>query len=126
MDISDWKQRLKNDQFARHNGIEMIDVSTGYAHVKMDIKPFHLNGVGIVHGGAIFTLADFAFAIAANSHEQVAVAINASISFVKAVKDGTVYAEAKELSINHKLGVYKVDVFNSEKELLASFQGMAY
>ena len=126
METSDWKQRLKNDQFAIHNGIEMIDSAKGFARVKMDIKPFHLNGVGIVHGGAIFTLADFAFAIAANSHEQVAVAINISISYIKAIKDGTIYAEAKELSINPKLGVYKVDVINSEKELLASFQGMAY
>ncbi len=126
MKPSDFKQRLQNDQFARHNGIEMMDASPGYARVKMDIQPYHLNGVGIVHGGAIFTLADFAFAIAANSHDQVAVAINISIAYIKAVKDGTLYAEARELSINPKLGVYQVDVFHADKELVASFQGMAY
>ncbi|MBF0452242.1 MAG: PaaI family thioesterase [Candidatus Magnetomorum sp.] len=104
----------------------MMDASPGYARVKMDIQPYHLNGVGIVHGGAIFTLADFAFAIAANSHDQVAVAINISIAYIKAVKDGTLYAEARELSINPKLGVYQVDVFHADKELVASFQGMAY
>jgi len=124
--LSEWQKRMENDAFARHNGIEMIDVAQGYARVKMDIKPYHLNGVGIVHGGAIFTLADFAFAIAANSREQVAVAINISIAFIKAVKEGTVYAEARELSVNPKLGVYQVDVVDNAKALLASFQGMAY
>jgi acyl-CoA thioesterase len=124
--MSNWKQRLENDQFAKHNGIEMLDADIGYARVKMEIQPYHLNGVGIVHGGAIFTLADFAFAIAANSREQVAVAINVSIAFIKAVKEGSVFAEARELSVNPKLGVYQVDVFDQTKELLASFQGMAY
>jgi acyl-CoA thioesterase len=123
---STWKKRLENDQFAKHNGIEMLEADVGYAHVKMDIQPYHLNGVGIVHGGAIFTLADFAFAIAANSREQVAVAINISIAFIKAIKEGTVYAKARELSVNPKLGVYQVDVFDESRELLASFQGMAY
>ena len=123
---TEWKKRLENDQFAKHNGIEMLDAGIGYARVKMDIQPYHLNGVGIVHGGAIFTLADFAFAIAANSREQVAVAINISIAFIKAIKEGTVYAEARELSVNPKLGVYQVDVVDHQKELLASFQGMAY
>jgi acyl-CoA thioesterase len=121
-----WQKRLDSDQFAKHNGIEMIEADVGYARVKMDIQPYHQNGVGIVHGGAIFTLADFAFAIAANSREQVAVAINVSIAFIKAVKQGTVYAEAKELSVNPKLGVYQVDVVDESKDLLASFQGMAY
>ena len=123
---SDFLKRMENDLFAKHNGIEMIEAEVGYARVKMDVQPYHLNGVGIVHGGAIFTLADFAFAIAANSREQVAVAINVSIAFVKAVKEGTVYAEARELSVSPKLGVYQVDVVDESKELLASFQGMAY
>lgn len=126
MNESEWKKRLEKDQFARHNGIEMVDISPGYARVKMDIQPYHLNGVGIVHGGAIFTLADFAFAIAANSHEQIAVAININIAFMTAITDGTLYAEAKELSLNPKLGVYQVDVRTSDHALIASFQGMAY
>jgi acyl-CoA thioesterase len=124
--ISQWQKRMESDQFAKHIGVEMVEAKIGYARVKMEIKPYHLNGVGIVHGGAIFTMADFAFAIAANSREQVAVAINVSIAFVKAVSQGTVYAEAREISINRKLGVYQVDVIDESKELLASFQGMAY
>jgi acyl-CoA thioesterase len=120
------KNFLKKDQFAKHNGIELVDVSEGYAKVRMNIQPIHLNGVGIAHGGAIFTLADFAFAAASNSHGTVAVAINVSISFLKAVSGGTLTAEAKEVSINPRLATYTIPVTDENGDLVASFQGMVY
>jgi acyl-CoA thioesterase len=92
------KHFLDDDKFAQYAGIELLEVTSGGAKVKMEVKPFHINGVGLVHGGALFTLADFAFAAAANSHEESAVAINASISYLKGVKAGTLYAVAEELS----------------------------
>ena len=54
----------------------------------MEISDIHLNSIGTVHGGALFTLADFTFALAANSHGIVTVAINANISYLKAVTEG--------------------------------------
>jgi len=48
---------FKNDRFAEHNGIELLDIAPGYAKAKMEVKDRHLNGVDVVHGGAIFTLA---------------------------------------------------------------------
>ena len=92
----------------------------------MEIKPFHLNGVGLVHGGALFTLADFAFAAAANSHEEVAVAINASISYLKGIKTGTLYAEAEEISNSRKISVYSIKVTDEAGQLIAMFHGMAF
>jgi acyl-CoA thioesterase len=83
------KKFLRDDKFALHTGIELLEVKSGTAKVRMEVKPFHINGVGLVHGGALFTLADFAFAAAANSHKEVAVAINASISYLKGIKTGT-------------------------------------
>jgi acyl-CoA thioesterase len=120
------KALLKNDRFARHSGIELRDVSEGAATVAMTIGPEHLNGVGIVHGGAIFTLADFAFAAASNSHGTVAVAINATIAFVKAATAGTLTAEAKETSRNPKLATYDVRVTDDTGDLVAAFHGMVY
>jgi Uncharacterized protein, possibly involved in aromatic compounds catabolism len=58
---------IKNDQFAKLVGLELVKVELGYAEVRMVITEKHLNGVGIVQGGALFTLADFAFAAAANA-----------------------------------------------------------
>ena len=121
------KALLSKDAFAKHNGIELVEIGAGTAKAAMTVGAKHLNGVGIVHGAAIFSLADFAFAAASNSHGVVAVAINANISFVKAATEGTqLTAEAKEQSINRKLATYAIDVTDDGGELIATFQGMVY
>ena len=117
---------FNKDKFARYNGIELLEAADGHAKTRMAVTENHLNGLGIVHGGAIFTLADFTFAAASNSRGIIAVAINANISYVKSSTTGVLYAEAKETSLNHKLGTYTVDVTNEAGELLAIFQGMVY
>jgi len=116
----------QNDQFARHAGIELITARPGWAQVKMPIQTFHLNGAGTVHGGALFTLADFAFAVASNSHGQLAMGINTSMSFIKAVSSGTLYGEAQELSLNRRLGNYQVKITDAAQQLIALFQGTVY
>jgi acyl-CoA thioesterase len=117
---------FKNDKFAERANIELLSVSPGQARARMTLHPHHLNGYGTVQGGAIFTLADFAFAAASNSHGNVAVAINVSITFMKAGQTGTLWAEAREVSRNFKLGSYTVEVKDDQGELIALFQGLAY
>ncbi|HSO25040.1 MAG TPA: hotdog fold thioesterase [Methanobacteriaceae archaeon] len=120
------KKYFKNDRFAEWTCIEILEIREGWSQVKMNITEDHLNGVGIVHGGAIFTLADMAFAAAANSHGNVSVAINASISYMKAGKGEWLLAEAQEVSRNPRLSSYTVRVTDDEDDLVAIFQGMAY
>ncbi len=120
------KEFFKNDRFAAHSGIELLEVSEGYAKARMHITDQHLNGIDVVHGGAIFTLADLAFAAASNSHGTVAVAINASIWYVKAAIKGTLFAEAKEVSLNPKLATYSIAVTDEGGEIFAAFEGMVY
>jgi len=117
---------MKADRFAQHDDIELISMALGEAKAKMTLKPYHLNGLGTVHGGAIFTLADFTFAAAANSHGTVAVAINGNITFMKAPTTGTLWAEGKESSKNFKIGAYYVDIRDDQGDLVAQFQGLAY
>jgi len=116
----------ENDRFARHAGIELLEVAEGTASARMKITRQHLNGVHIVHGGAIFTLADLTFAAASNSHGTVAVAINVSIAYLKAVDRGTLFARAREVSRNPKLALYLVDITDDGGDLVATFQGMVY
>ncbi|MBF0287029.1 MAG: PaaI family thioesterase [SAR324 cluster bacterium] len=116
----------EKDQFARHTGIELLEISEGYARAKLEIQKQHLNGVGIAHGGALFTLADLAFAAASNSDGQVSVAINANVSFLKALSTGTLYAEAKEVSKNRKIASYDVLIMDQDNDIIATFQGMVY
>ena len=120
------KEFFKNDRFAEHNGIELVEVGEGHARTRMRIDDRHLNGVNVVHGGAIFTLADLAFAAASNSHGTVAVAINASIWYVKAGLAGTLFADAREVSLNPKLATYSIEVTDDGGEIIAVFEGMVY
>ena len=117
---------IKNDKFAEYVGIELVEVAKGKAKAKMEIKNHHLNAVKTVHGGAVFALADLVFAVASNSHGTIAMGINVSISYLKAVKEGVVFAEAKEVSINPKLATYNVNVTDGSGDLVAVFQGMVY
>lgn len=118
---------VKNDQFAKLLGLELITVDIGYAEVRMKIKEEHLNGLGIVQGGAIFTLADFAFAAAANAGGKVSVGINANINYFKPAKGKYLLAKATETSSSRSLGNYNVDIFDEDNEvLIAKFNATGF
>jgi acyl-CoA thioesterase len=120
------KDYFKKDQFAAHNNIELLEAADGHAKARMTLHPYHLNALGTVQGGALFTLADFCFAAACNSHGTVAVAIDANITFMKAISTGMLHAEAREIAKNFKLGSYVVEVRSDAGDLIAQFQGLAY
>jgi acyl-CoA thioesterase len=119
-------QFFKNDRFAERVGIELLEVSEGSARARMEIKDHHLNSVNIVHGAAIFSLADLVFSVASNSHGTVALAVNVNITFMKAASGGTLFAEATEVSRNPKLASYTIRVTDEAGDLIALFQGMVY
>lgn len=125
--MADIKEFISSrDAFARHVGIELLDAGEGSARARMVVSDEHKNGLGIVHGAAIFTLADLAFAAASNSRGNAAVAINASVNFVTAAREGELFAEAREVSLNPKLATYEVRVTDAEGTLIAGFTGMVY
>jgi acyl-CoA thioesterase len=120
-------KHFKKDKLAAHLGMELLEVSPGHATVRMTVEERHLNSIGGVHGGTFFTLADFAFAVASNTHGNVSVSVSASMAFHRAATLGCVLtAVAREVSRSRKLGSYQVDITNEEGELLATFQGLAY
>jgi acyl-CoA thioesterase len=125
--MNDIKEFLSShDLFAKYIGVELLEVSAGKAKARLEIAEHHLNSVRTVQGGVIFTLADFTFAAAVNSYDNVAVAINVNIAYVKAAAGGTLYAEAEEVSLSPKIGLYTVRVTDSDGDIVANFQGMAY
>jgi acyl-CoA thioesterase len=120
------KELLQRDAFVKHCGIELVSLAPGHAVTRMQVQPWHLNAVGIVQGGAIFTLADYAFAVASNAHGTVAVGINVSITYMKSTDSGTLTAEAQEVALNPKLASYTVNVTDDRRSLVAIFQGLVY
>jgi acyl-CoA thioesterase len=124
--MEDIKNFFKKDNFIVDVGIELLEVSPGYAKAKLEIEERHLNALKTVQGGALFTLADLAFAAAMNAHGNAAVIINANMSFVKAATEGTLIAEAKETSISPKIATYSVDITDDNGDIIAIYQGMGY
>jgi acyl-CoA thioesterase len=120
------KAFFSSDAWAKESGIELMEVSIGISKVRMKIGKKHMNSHNTVHGGAIFTLADTAFALASNSHGIPAAAINAHISYVKSATAGSLYAEATESSLSPKIATYSVIVTDDNGEKTALFEGMVY
>jgi acyl-CoA thioesterase len=125
--MNDLDKNVKNDLFARYLGIELIDLQKGRAVTSLKINEHHLNGIGIAHGAAVFALADYAFAAASNSHGITAVALNVTISYVKAVQMGALLkATAEEITANAKIATYSITVTDETNVIVATFQGLAY
>lgn len=120
------KEYFEGDHFAHSIGVKLIDAGKGYAKACMEITNNHLNGGGVCQGGAIFTLADFAFAVATNSHAQLTFSITSNINFFRSESKGTLYAEAKEIFSHKRLGNCEVRITNEAGELIATFNGMGY
>ena len=117
---------FRNDHYAALTGIEILEAKKGYCKARLRISEKHLNAANVVQGGAIFTLADLAFAVASNSHGQLALAINVNITFLKGISEGTLYATATEFDNPKKLGAYDVIVTNEKNEIIARFNGLVY
>ncbi|MCX8151062.1 MAG: hotdog fold thioesterase [Candidatus Bathyarchaeota archaeon] len=114
------------DNFRELLDIQVVAVNDGYAKVTMKVSKQHLNFVGVTHGGVVFSLADCAFAEAANSGDKVAVAVQVSINFLKPTKEGDILtAEAVRLSEGKTFGLYQITVRKEEKTV-AIFTGLAY
>lgn len=104
----------------------MVEISAGRAIARMPLREHHHNGLGIAHGGAVFTLADVAFAAASNSYGTVAMGVATSISFLKAVSTGTLTAEAAEVSRGNRLATYSIRVTDEQGVPVAVMQGTVY
>jgi len=118
---------LDKDSYSQWLGISLLEVSLGYAKLKMIIRPEMLNGFEIAHGGISFSLADSALAFASNSRGHLAYSVSTDINHLQKVLAGDVlFAEAKEEFYNGKIAKYRVAITNQNKELVAIFNGMVY
>ena len=82
------KYMLQKDPFSKWLGVELIEVKEGYSKIKMLVRSEMMNGLNVVHGGIAFSLADSAFAFACNSRNNLSLALETSISFLKPVFAG--------------------------------------
>ncbi len=105
-------------------GMELLACEPGRAMMRMAVRPLHLNGHQICHGGFIFTLADSTFAFACNSHNRNAVAAGCGIEFLRPAHAGDVLTcEGIEQTLSGRHGIYDMRVSNQRGEVVAMFRG---
>ena len=98
--IEEVRELFGNDRFATEAcGCRVLEASRGHAVCAFDIAPIHLNAMGNVMGGAIFTLADFALAIACNIGEDPTVAVNNTIEYLNRILNYIIFIGAIGLTI---------------------------
>lgn len=119
-------EALRADPFARSLGVALEEVREGYARASLVLAPHHRNFHGLVHGGVVFALADCAFAAASNARGERAVAISATVHFLRPPAPGVLRAECVEESCGRRLGAYRVEVRDSEGALVATMQALVY
>ena len=118
---------MENDLFSQWLGIRIIEIKEGYSKIKMKVRSEMMNGLGIVHGGIAFSLADSSFAFACNSRNNLSVALDTSINFLKPVHpDDELVAEAKEIHNGKATGLYQITIMNQHDHIVALFKGTCF
>ena len=118
---------MQDDAFSQWLGIKVLQVKEGYCKVQLTLRNEMLNGFGVIHGGVAFSLADSAFAFACNNRNNLSMALDTSITFIKATKPGDVLtAEAKEVHNGKSTGLYVINVSNQHNESVALFKGTCF
>lgn len=121
------RQRIAADPFARYLGIELLELREGYAKATMTLRPELLNFHGIPHGAAIFALADAAFAAAGNSHGEIGVAVEVTITYLSvAPPNARLIAEAREEYLGKRTGTYHLTVSTQDGQLVASCHALLW
>lgn len=109
-ELNEIRERFSHDRFATVNGALIEEVADGYAKCTMALTDNHKNALGAVMGGAIFTLADFTFAVAVNWQKNLVVSLSASITFLGKAKGNMLIAEAKKIRAGRTTCYYAVEI----------------
>jgi acyl-CoA thioesterase len=118
---------MAKDAFSQRMGMEVVEIRPNASTVRMRVTADMLNGFGVCHGGATFSLADSALAFASNTHGRVTVSIENSMTYPAAIREGDVLlASAEQEGSTNRLAFYRVTVKRAETEVVALFRGTVY
>jgi acyl-CoA thioesterase len=121
------RQVFEQDRCSRRLGIAIEAIAPGYALATLVVRDDMLNGFGLCHGGIIATLADTAFAFACNSRNQLTLAAGLSIELLSPAHEGDrLLAEAREVALGGRLGLYDVLVSNQHGKQVALLRGRSH
>ncbi|MDD3346090.1 PaaI family thioesterase [Oscillibacter sp.] len=114
------KQRDSMNTFMHYNFNERVAMEPDYAVCKLEVRPESLNPFGMIHGGAICTLADNAAGVAAHTDGRLYVTQNSTFYFMGNQRSGTIYATARVRHRGRSTVLIQVDITGDNEKLLAT------
>ena len=124
--LEEAQEYFKGDRFAGMAGAKLDSLSGEEASCSMVLSDIHKNANGGVMGGAIFTLADLAFAVLSNQIHRPTVAQQVSVNYLNMPKGDTLYAQARVKKNGGRTIVINVDVTDSAGREIAQFIGSGF
>ncbi len=124
--IEEAREHFKKDRFATDAGMVIDEMGEDYSVCSVVLNDSHKNAYGGVMGGAIFTLADLAFAVCANQIHALSVAQQVSINYLSAPKGAKLIARAKCIKNGKTTSVLNVEVSDDTGRNVALFTGTAF
>ena len=117
---------FEKDRFATCNGAVIDEVDDHYAKCSLRIEDNHRNAMGAVMGGVYFTLADFAFAVAANWQQIGTVSLNSDIAYLGSARGNRLTAEAFCMKNGRTTSYYRIEVKDAEDRLVVVVNTTGY
>jgi len=126
--MNELAEHLKNDRFADHIGIERVLCDDGTWTARLTVAETHLNGLNVAQGGAIFTLADYAFALASNTDGRTSTGLQTNMAFISTAPLGSILrAHVREVSRRNTISIYEIEIHNEQTgQQVALFTGTAF
>ncbi|MBR6462748.1 PaaI family thioesterase [bacterium] len=124
--IEEAREFFKGDRFATENGMIIEELDGEHAVTSVILTDRHKNALGGVMGGAIFTLADFAFAALTNDKQRATVAQQVSINYLSASKGTKLTATARYKKDGRTSCVVNIDVTDDTGREIAQFVGTGF
>lgn len=122
--------RFAHDSYARNLGIELDDLTHDAIRMHMQLRDDMLNWFGRVHGGVIYSLADAAFSVLGNNSNNLAVALDCSITYHASPEPGALLVvEGEKLSVSRRTGSYIFKVYmeqHGKRTIIATMKSVAY
>ena len=120
------KQSMQNSNYAQTLGMHLLELSQGYAKVSVVLGPEHTNFLGLIDGGLVMSLADYAFACSVNTFGQVRVAAQFSTNFIASpTLNHELIAEGKTIYAGKTMALTEITVIEAGGKLIAKATGTA-
>ncbi len=124
--LEEAREQFKNDLFATESGMVIDELTDEACICSVEVTKHLQNAYGGVMGGAIFTLGDFAFAVACNNRHYPTVAQQVNINYLNPVKGKKLYAKAVCKKDGKTSAVYNVDIYDDTGRDVAQFTAQGF